>query len=221
MKFGVSIPLEPRARRAPPVGPRVRVLRARRRARIRLRRARPPPVHAGVPAASVGHARRDRGARPRRSGSARASRCCRSTIRSTRPRRSPPSTSCRTAACSSARGSATGPTSTKRSGSTSTHAVDACRSASRSCSARGPRTPFSFHGEFFDFDDVGVYPKPVQQPRPTIWIGANSDAAVRRGARLTDGWMVGFGDRLPTAVDAHRDVPGGVAARTAGAARSA
>ena len=60
---------------------------------------------------------------------------------------------------------------------------------------------FSFHGEFFDFDDVGVYPKPVQQPRPTIWIGANSDAAVRRGARLTDGWMVGFGDRLPTAVE--------------------
>ena len=58
----------------------------------------------------------------------------------------------------------------------------------------------SFHGEFFDFDDVGVYPKPVQQPRPTIWVGANSDAAVRRGARLADGWMVGFGDRLPTAV---------------------
>lgn len=60
---------------------------------------------------------------------------------------------------------------------------------------------FSFHGEFFHFDDVGVYPKPVQQPRPTIWVGANSDAAVRRGARLADGWMVGFGDRLPTAVD--------------------
>ena len=39
---------------------------------------------------------------------------------------------------------------------------------------------FSFHGEFFDFDDIAVYPKPVQQPRPTIWIGANSDAAVRR-----------------------------------------
>jgi alkanesulfonate monooxygenase SsuD/methylene tetrahydromethanopterin reductase-like flavin-dependent oxidoreductase (luciferase family) len=32
-------------------------------------------------------------------------------------------------------------------------------------------------------------------------VGANSDAAVRRGARLADGWMVGFGDRLPTAAD--------------------
>ena len=59
----------------------------------------------------------------------------------------------------------------------------------------------SFHGEFFDFDDVAVLPKPVQQPRPTIWVGANSDAAVSRGARLADGWMVGFGDRLPTAAE--------------------
>ena len=102
---------------------------------------------------------------------------------------------------SSERGSATARTSTTRSISTSTRAVAACRSASRSCSERGPRTRSRSTGNSSTSTTSRVYPKPVQQPRPTIWIGANSDAAVRRAARLTDGWMVGFGDRLPTAVE--------------------
>jgi len=54
----------------------------------------------------------------------------------------------------------------------------------------------SFHGQHFDFDDVMVVPRPVQRPRPPVWLGANSDAGVRRASRLADGWMVGFGDRL-------------------------
>ena len=61
---------------------------------------------------------------------------------------------------------------------------------------------FSFHGEFFDFDDIAVYPKPVQQPRPHDL--DRRQLRRRRCAappRLTDGWMVGFGDRLPTAVE--------------------
>jgi probable F420-dependent oxidoreductase len=55
---------------------------------------------------------------------------------------------------------------------------------------------FSYHGEHFDFDDVSVVPKPIQDPRPRIWLGANSDAGVARAARLADGWMAGFADRL-------------------------
>jgi probable F420-dependent oxidoreductase len=55
----------------------------------------------------------------------------------------------------------------------------------------------SFHGEHFDFDDVPVLPKPVQRPRPPVWIGANVGPGIRRAARLADAWMVGFGDRLP------------------------
>ena len=55
----------------------------------------------------------------------------------------------------------------------------------------------SFHGEHFHFDDVEVLPKPVQQPRPPVWIGANVGPGIRRAARLADAWMVGFGDRLP------------------------
>jgi alkanesulfonate monooxygenase SsuD/methylene tetrahydromethanopterin reductase-like flavin-dependent oxidoreductase (luciferase family) len=56
---------------------------------------------------------------------------------------------------------------------------------------------FSYHGKFFQIDDVAVTPRPFQQPRPPIWIGANSDAGMRRAARLADGWIVGFADRLP------------------------
>jgi len=33
--------------------------------------------------------------------------------------------------------------------------------------------------------------KPVQRPGPPLWIAANSDAAVRRAARLGDAWYVG------------------------------
>jgi probable F420-dependent oxidoreductase len=55
----------------------------------------------------------------------------------------------------------------------------------------------SFHGEHFSFDDVEVLPKPVQQPRPPVWVGANVAPGIRRAARLADAWMVGFGDRLP------------------------
>jgi probable F420-dependent oxidoreductase len=54
----------------------------------------------------------------------------------------------------------------------------------------------SFHGEHFSFDDVEVFPKPIQQPRPPIWVGANVAPGIRRAARLADAWMVGFGDRL-------------------------
>jgi probable F420-dependent oxidoreductase len=55
----------------------------------------------------------------------------------------------------------------------------------------------SFHGEHFDIDDVSLVPRPVQAPRPPIWLGANSDAGVARAAQLADGWLAGFGDRLP------------------------
>lgn len=49
----------------------------------------------------------------------------------------------------------------------------------------------SFDGKEYRLKDVTVDPKPLQKPRPPIWIAANSDAAVERAARLGDGWMIG------------------------------
>ena len=49
----------------------------------------------------------------------------------------------------------------------------------------------SFSGEAFKLTDVSVDPKPLQKPRPPIWLAANTDAAVERAAQLGDGWMIG------------------------------
>ena len=44
----------------------------------------------------------------------------------------------------------------------------------------GPRWPAS---------GVGLKPRPVQSPRPPIWVGGSSPAALRRTARFADGWL--------------------------------
>ncbi len=44
----------------------------------------------------------------------------------------------------------------------------------------GPRWPAS---------GVGLRPRPVQSPRPPIWVGGSSPAALRRTARFADGWL--------------------------------
>ena len=44
----------------------------------------------------------------------------------------------------------------------------------------GPRFPAS---------GMGIAPRPVRQPRPPIWIGGSSPAAIRRTAAYGDGWL--------------------------------
>lgn len=46
----------------------------------------------------------------------------------------------------------------------------------------------SFAGEFFEFEDVITSPKPLQRPHPPIMVGGNRPPALRRVARLGDGW---------------------------------
>lgn len=47
----------------------------------------------------------------------------------------------------------------------------------------------SFRGEFFGFDDVTCYPKPIAGERLPIHIGGHSPAAARRAGRLGDGFQ--------------------------------
>src|SRR5207249_4708893 len=44
-------------------------------------------------------------------------------------------------------------------------------------------------GSTLAFRDVIVAPRVAQRPRPPIWVGGNSRAALRRAARLADGWV--------------------------------
>jgi probable F420-dependent oxidoreductase len=46
-------------------------------------------------------------------------------------------------------------------------------------------------GEFFAFDEVGVFPKPVRGDIP-IWIGGHTPRALKRVAALADGWHAAF-----------------------------
>ena len=56
----------------------------------------------------------------------------------------------------------------------------------------------SMVGSHFELDHARLSVKPVQQPRPPIWIGANADAAVRRAARMGDTWFINPHQRMDT-----------------------
>lgn len=51
----------------------------------------------------------------------------------------------------------------------------------------------SFDGRHFDFADVTITPKPIQDPRPPIWVGASAPSAVKRAGELGDSWFVSPG----------------------------
>ncbi|GAA1907622.1 LLM class F420-dependent oxidoreductase [Nocardioides lentus] len=46
-----------------------------------------------------------------------------------------------------------------------------------------------YHGTHVDFDPITMWPKPVQRPHPPIYVGGESEAALRRLATLGDGWL--------------------------------
>jgi probable F420-dependent oxidoreductase len=47
----------------------------------------------------------------------------------------------------------------------------------------------TFEGEFWNFKDVAMEPKPVQRPHPPVWFGASEPIALKRAARYGEGWM--------------------------------
>ena len=44
----------------------------------------------------------------------------------------------------------------------------------------------TFEGKHVRFKNISIRPKPLQRPRPPIWIGAAADPAIKRAARLGD-----------------------------------
>jgi len=61
----------------------------------------------------------------------------------------------------------------------------------------------TYQGRFYHLTDETMAPKPVQKPLP-IWMGVGHPDAVRRAARLADGWMGSGGSRI---ADFARSVP--------------
>ncbi len=68
---------------------------------------------------------------------------------------------------------------------------------------RGER--FDFDGCYFRFRDIFL--SPVPQPMPPVWIGAHAPVAIRRAARLADGWIASSAvpwDELPQKIALYR-----------------
>jgi alkanesulfonate monooxygenase SsuD/methylene tetrahydromethanopterin reductase-like flavin-dependent oxidoreductase (luciferase family) len=62
-------------------------------------------------------------------------------------------------------------------------------------------------GSHFTLRDVSPSIRPVQRPRPPIWMGANADGAIRRAARLADCWYLpphNRGDTLTRQMDVYK-----------------
>lgn len=75
-------------------------------------------------------------------------------------------------------------------GTTRAHRVGRTEEAIRIMRLLWAQDGVTYHGKHFTLNDVTVQPKPVQRGLPPIWIGGRTEAAMRRVARLGDGWLV-------------------------------
>ncbi|HEY3841843.1 MAG TPA: TIGR03619 family F420-dependent LLM class oxidoreductase [Acidimicrobiales bacterium] len=65
------------------------------------------------------------------------------------------------------------------------HTDEAVSALARAFTSEFPELP----GPRFPASGMGLAPRPVRQPRPPIWIGGSSPAAIRRTAVFGDGWL--------------------------------
>jgi probable F420-dependent oxidoreductase len=65
------------------------------------------------------------------------------------------------------------------------HTDEAVSALARAFTTEFPELP----GPRFPASGLGISPRPVRQPRPPIWIGGSSPAALRRTAAFGDGWL--------------------------------
>jgi len=50
--------------------------------------------------------------------------------------------------------------------------------------------PVDYEGRYFNLRSTRISMRPMQSPRPPVWLAANGDAGVRRAARLGDAWLM-------------------------------
>jgi probable F420-dependent oxidoreductase len=49
----------------------------------------------------------------------------------------------------------------------------------------------SYQGRFTSFPKLTLYPRPIQQPNPPLWVAGGAKVAIDRAARLGDAWLCG------------------------------
>jgi probable F420-dependent oxidoreductase len=54
----------------------------------------------------------------------------------------------------------------------------------------------TYRGEMYQVENVSLGTRPVQKPRPPLWMGVGHPNAVRRAARIADGWMGSGGSSI-------------------------
>jgi probable F420-dependent oxidoreductase len=59
-----------------------------------------------------------------------------------------------------------------------------------------------YRGEIYRLEGARIMPKPVQKPSLPIWLGVGHPDAVRRAARLADGWMGSGGSSIAAFAEA-------------------
>jgi probable F420-dependent oxidoreductase len=54
----------------------------------------------------------------------------------------------------------------------------------------------TYHGEIYHLENASLGTRPVQKPRPPLWMGVGHPNAIRRAARIADGWMGSGGSSI-------------------------
>jgi probable F420-dependent oxidoreductase len=68
----------------------------------------------------------------------------------------------------------------------------------------------TFEGKYVRFRDIGFDPKSIQRPHIPIWIGGDSDPALRRAARFGSGWFMTYRTKpedIPRRIDYIKSQP--------------
>jgi len=67
---------------------------------------------------------------------------------------------------------------------------------------------FDYHGSAFHYENALILPRPYRRPRPTLWIGGQTLAAVRRAGARGDCWPIAWplgGEDLKRLWDAYHE----------------